>query len=1289
MTTNEVVIQLAKFNDKSSTNNADWNNHTNESIVLNEGDSIIVSKAFLDTRDLASNNIVIQEDTDLELEFYFYWINDSNPGETELAFGSCEQTDVTNVKNIGNVWWQYPNPTGYPGIENIGEGSSFNPLTYTFPNYSVQLTLQSQKNIIFNPDVVKQADNAEPNIINGSQNVLFADGRPYLMCYSDNSPYTQTWKHTLVKGSYSPDQLASLLTQAMAEVKKDVASQLEKNDASSWFSSGQSFIANTACYPPVWAVSATTRDIPSDPAPEWQFSSLIDGQPYLQIDKVRGLPTADDWNRSTLGSSEYYNPIINEEPNGPLPPRQIASGIAPKPSLTFKNFISDAPIPNVSINLPDLPASTAISADEMVVNNYYQIVTLGDTLWNFSGDNNLIPAVGDKFVCIKAGTIPSNPPISVSTLQQNSVYVIQHLGNPWNGQYDTNWPAIGANPPNTIGQTFTALLSSVPPQIVNNPNQIDTINTFSFTGATLGYDLEPIGGPALPPTTITNVDINTTNEFQWVVVVNTSPPFRGINPPLNGVDYTQIYGVEEIPAIGTQYISNIDMINYNPTNLTLGTLNAVDIGMKIRVYNSGVIRWDELGYVLPSAIQIVNDPSIVINNYYIVKNIGISYGINNALTDTNWNIITGSATPVNVNDTIQIKAIAQNTSYTNATIYNVNNFAISPNPYISQRIIIISMGTSQSFDWIDYTNAPSLSIDVGTILELTNIPANGSLNDTGATFQILQNAYLSIGMTILPTNIQSVRWDLYTDTPVSNGVPFIITTIPNYTASILGRGTSFTPMNDTFQVIPTGQVQSMVVVTPFEFIVNKLAPEPFTDTSWGAYIIPVDIVYVKNYYQTIPQFKPTALLQPSSVINSVINGIVIPTGLVARPPYTQGTCIELFNPIYPNYYIYPLVKQQFLNELMYNPPKTESEIDSYWGGPCVSYAFPTIGSTEIELAFDDAKNRFIWNYTHSPIQQGEAPATAAPNAETTFTNVVGIINSFKPPTATQPFQSSTCKLTAQSGLMFKKMNPPNFWHQLLGFSENLLVTDDDLGLTTDGTLKPLGLNTLERFTYERFNSITTRDILSTAMNFNDNVNFPNSQPSYVPNFRANTATTSQVVGPVQLLYEPVINTWSANEIGYNFLQVMNANGMRLGGTPPQLTSIPLLSAEWFQALDQTISIQAIRSPEIITNEYGHYLISITGYGDDKNGLLNENLKIDSKAIVSNYYVNQGSFVSLTFPDSQVYTHVGESITLNNFSVRIIDPKNMQSIIGLGENTCVYIQVNKQYSKQELEQVTEV
>ena len=85
-------------------------------------------------------------------------------------------------------------------------------------------------------------------------------------------------------------------------------------------------------------------------------------------------------------------------------------------------------------------------------------------------------------------------------------------------------------------------------------------------------------------------------------------------------------------------------------------------------------------------------------------------------------------------------------------------------------------------------------------------------------------------------------------------------------------------------------------------------------------------------------------------------------------------------------------------------------------------------------------------------------------------------------------------------------------------------------------------------------------------------------------------------------------------------------------------------------------------------------------------MLNEKTKILSKAIISNYYVNENSFVSLTFPDSQVYTHVGEPVSLNNFQIQIIDPETMKPIEGLGENSVVYIQINKQYSQEMLSQV---
>ena len=96
----QIVVQLAKFNDKNAPSNSSWRNHTKESVTINQGDSIMVSKAFIDTRNLSSNNITILEDLPVELEMYFYIINNGNPGSQAQGF---------NSNAPGKVNWVGPN----------------------------------------------------------------------------------------------------------------------------------------------------------------------------------------------------------------------------------------------------------------------------------------------------------------------------------------------------------------------------------------------------------------------------------------------------------------------------------------------------------------------------------------------------------------------------------------------------------------------------------------------------------------------------------------------------------------------------------------------------------------------------------------------------------------------------------------------------------------------------------------------------------------------------------------------------------------------------------------------------------------------------------------------------------------------------------------------------------------------------------------------------------------------------------------------------------------------------
>jgi len=248
---NEIVIQLAKFNDKTTTNNSNWSNNTSESITINQGDQILVSKAFIDTRDLTSANITIQKDIELELEYHFYWINDSNPGTNANGFGSSTGVKGPWLVPLDPLDYNDPNKTeSYNPVEMYADGfKNLNDnLVYEPPNYSVQITSQNTKNIEFNTAICSPNgwSGTAPNVLPTSkQNVMYADGRPYLMCYSDNSPYTQSWKYTLKAGSYSPDSLASLLTLNMATVKKDTEQSMEYNQSDEWFNTGQPFVVNT------------------------------------------------------------------------------------------------------------------------------------------------------------------------------------------------------------------------------------------------------------------------------------------------------------------------------------------------------------------------------------------------------------------------------------------------------------------------------------------------------------------------------------------------------------------------------------------------------------------------------------------------------------------------------------------------------------------------------------------------------------------------------------------------------------------------------------------------------------------------------------------------------------------------------------------------------------------------------------------------------------------------------------------------------------------------------------
>ena len=1021
----QIVVQLAKFNDKNAPSNSSWRNHTKESVTINQGDSIMVSKAFIDTRNLSSNNITILEDLPVELEMYFYIINNGNPGSQAQGF---------NSNAPGKVNWVGPNTCK----EDVAEK-----YCYDAPVFTRQYTLQSASNIQF--VVSTSALNAFPTAqtLNSVQANVYADGRPYLLCYSDNSKYTQTFRYTIPKGSYNPDELATLLTTAMAEVKKNTAFALNNNQASQWWEINpatqfldQPFVCNTRSFPPLQA-----------------SSTYVEGEGYTNVN---------------------FQGTLSVVPNNGM------SSPSPK-SLCFKPIITDCPVPLSSLGT--IPNGPTIPAGQAHVGLTYTIVTLGNTNWYAMGfPAGQTPEVGSSFTCTAVEIIPPNPSPTPFTY------------------YNMN-----------VGQSY---------EIVNRGVNITL----------------KVGFPVQTPPTITL-------DTLWSEMGQTDSE-------------TYINNVTQVAAIS-----------------------------------------------LDPGSQTNNQQNCILGEGYLVTEIDESY------IDLSY-----MGGPPNIYGAPFTLAVG-----TPVGVYYADSFGKELKAPFTQTYDIEVGGLSIISQTVVPFGNPRVYVEVtGTIVPIQIVSSSALFIQFGVTYVITQYD---------PT--YQLTWDTLGGGEVISE-PWVA--IRDGTAEdIVGAYEGY--------VVPSAQIQDITFPT--------LPTNVFTCTFNGV----AGPVLAISFY-----------------------AFLIGTGTVRLPQFVDGSVQETLNPSAPNYYMYPL-------KLNGNPG-----VSSYDPGPNGSftsllydYGFPLVGATEIQLAYNDQLGKFQWSYIHSPIQQGVAPQSGN---QTTFTEVVGIVNSFQlqPPSETA-FISSTCKLTAQSGIMFSRMEPQSFWQGILGFSPNLIVTPDELGLTTNGRFKPIipGV-TDNRFTYTRFDGITSRGLLTTAMNFNGNTDYQNAETSYVPGmFYGSPLLAGQPTPPVNLIYSPVVDKWAGYELATATFGIPGVTSQGLPEQVPDYATPYSWNQVWFSSLGVTHPVIAQNTPTLITDTTGHYLLEISNYGDDKNGLLNDNSKFNCKAVVSTYYVNQGSFVTMPFAENQVYTHVGEPLTLNNFTIRILDPLTMREVPGLGPSSSIYLQIDKLYS----------
>jgi len=94
----------------------------------------------------------------------------------------------------------------------------------------------------------------------------------------------------------------------------------------------------------------------------------------------------------------------------------------------------------------------------------------------------------------------------------------------------------------------------------------------------------------------------------------------------------------------------------------------------------------------------------------------------------------------------------------------------------------------------------------------------------------------------------------------------------------------------------------------------------------------------------------------------------------------------------------------------------------------------------------------------------------------------------------------------------------------------------------------------------------------------------------------------------------------------------------------------------------------------ITDSNGYFLIKITGYNNDSRIISSSDIDVGMSSIVSRYYAST-AYTNAYESDSIVYIHNGESITISDFTVSILDPDKKPSA-DIGNNSSVFLMINR-------------
>jgi hypothetical protein len=1290
-----IVVGLNAWNAKSKISNANFECLLNEQVNVNNGDSIFVKASYLDTRGTASNNIVLPRDTEISLEYYFYWIHTFNACDPKgiTTFSADDKTELTQQVLVGlNIQQQF-------NINKVVSPTLPQPVLGYFTKFNTDINNADGLPYL----VYQSADNVPvPAVVGPSiRSSLITANNTYLI---NSQGLTTDWEYAGVPGAVGNKLPAGwVLNQstfnatANPEVSVPPLAFITPAQAAPlpYVEYVITAVGNTN-----WEAIDPTLLGPAVPA-----TSIENGLTYTIAD-----PGDLDWTVWGAADSNALTTFVANTTTYSPPP------IFP---ITLSNAFFQTNAALYTGGLPFTSSDVCNAVIRLDQDGSYKIQSItgsgnwlsdvDNSFWNIPPDLFGLSASTPTATALEISDFVSIPTSSSLTqLVVGQTYTISQYGTPID-------PCVPAFSWNLVGN-FPSLTTDT--AVVGTSYQVTENNCFLINATYNGVvgDFVIPTHPIVIPTQY-NVTPNDV-QYNWLF-------YDAIGTPIPvGVPQTHTLHLDPDPDNDNIPVWTEGRVDFPGTPFAAALDAGEFIYIKIYDPNSTLQTANWLFVTQDFTDNQINSAGCIDNNSWFDSTV-------------TFNQVWASPS----------KLILLDKTNTNQTFVATASFTPTSGGTAATVVPTFSLLTAvaDGMGYIDGTAYQGAKATVGTVIKAINPdPAGGQDSGGRATVSPLQygsttpyefsgyvNAYTPpTTRTIVEPVKKKWKMTLKAGSYDPNNLAEIISRsmsrqrtkrVNNVQGGPFGTQSSLTvPTDNIWNNTPNGDVWAQPTGLGSNTFYDSKNLNTYANPSDPNYNIDPDNDDMPFLFVPAMNGTPLHATSPDNANDYIYAQIPHPNGNGLNAGLDEARYYVSLVPLLSDVRsVSPNIPSTVSTDGYYSilPFYSQNSITNATPDTGVSGIFPiAFGATQTSLLYNNENNSlFSFNYLHSPIL-AFLSSTSSELTEATA-HMYSTQNKSTNMTATSFF---TTQVDKKSGILLNKMNPPEFW-AALGFDVPSLTVDlddptqigfqmtlDDFNKRTTGGFS--GASNIFNQTYHTKGSSEQPSVPDTELIYLQAIPTPiNPIQATTPNLVIGTSYTILSSGRVTPTGE-YTNDWSSvggpniddqeSDVVSGSVFIATSTGFDPITPPfpfqsgyswldfPQVipssaptTTTTQLQNTYFQ-VSNTNSLNAVTIP-LSQDSAGHFLVEITGYNSI---YLDESSKREIKSIISSYYVTSGSFTSQPFPDSYNFFNYGSPISLSNIKVRILDPITREEVIGLGPNSSVYLQINKLLTEQAVAQV---